>query len=237
MEEEYQKNDDGSFKLDEQGNKIPIEVVEKSELEVANENIANLVEEIKQVRLEKGIAEGLLKEYKESKENKPEVKDKPESELTEEEKLNLLVDKRLKEREASSAQANKKAAFEKFVTENKEFDPENDPTGLKMGALRKKFDQFNTDNLTTIDEFLSVIKESKILLLGNDKKVEISRDDKNPYSNPPKINNNPDGKKPDELSPKELKLATQTGKTKEQILKLKQKNPEYLASLLEYIHD
>ena len=226
---EYQKNEDGTDKLDEQGNPIPVEIADEKEKEFAKVN-TQLVEEIKELRLKLGITEGLLKD----KEKEPVID--PNHVLTDEEKLEVLLDKKLKEKTALDAKANKKAAFEKFVAENKEFNPENDPTGLKRDALQKKVDRFNTEGLTTVDEFLSVIGEAKTLLLGNDKPIEPSRE-QNLYSNPGKLNNNPSGKKDDELTPKELKLAQQTGKTKEQILKLKLKNPEYLEGLLKYVRD
>lgn len=227
---EYKKNPDGTDMLDENGQPIPIEVTDDKEKEFAKEK-ENLVNEIKDLRLKLGITEGLLKE---KSEERPPVD--PNHVLTDEEKLEALLDKKLKDKAALDAKANKKAAFEKFVAENKEFNPENDPTGLKRDALQKKVDRFNTEGLTTVDEFLSVIGEAKTLLLGNDKPIEPSRE-QNLYSNPGKLNNNPSGKKDDELTPKELKLAQQTGKTKEQILKLKLKNPEYLEGLLKYVRD
>ena len=228
---EYQKDENGVEILDEQGNKIPIEITEDEKGKEAAKVNVQLVEEIKDLRLKLGITEGLLKE---KSEKKPEVD--PNKVLTDDEKLEALLDKKIKERDASNAQANKKAAFEKFIIDNKEFSPENDPTGLKRDALQKKVNQFNTEGLTKLEEFLSVIGDAKTLLLGNDSPVDTTKD-KNPYSNPGKNQPNPDGKKEDILTPKELKLAQTTGKTKEQILKLKIKNPEYLAGLLQYVRD
>jgi hypothetical protein len=227
---EFEKNSDGTDKLDEQGNPIPVKIIDEKEKEAAKVN-AGLVEELKDLRLKLGITEGLLKEKSEVK---PEVD--PNKVLTDEEKLEALLDKKIKERDALNAQANKKAAFEKFIMDNKEFSPENDPTGLKRDALQKKVNQFNVDSLTKVEEFLSVIGDAKTLLLGNDSTVDTTKD-KNPYSNPGKTQPNPDGKKEDILTLKELKLAQTTGKTKEQILKLKIKNPEYLAGLLQYVRD
>lgn len=226
---EYQKNEDGTDKLDDDGNPIPVEIADDKVKEVAKVN-TQLVEEIKELRLKLGITEGLLKD----KDKKPELD--PNRQLTDEDKLELLLDKKLQEKEALDAQANKTAAFEKFVTENKEFSPENDPTGLKRDALQKKFNLFNTNELTKVEDFLTVIGEAKTLLLGNDKQVDTSKSI-NSYSNPGRINNNVLGNRESKLTPKELKLAQQTGKTEDQILKLKQKNPEYLAGLLDYVRD
>lgn len=226
---EFEKNEDGTDKLDEQGNRIP-KVIDDKGKEVAKVN-AQLVDEIKELRLKLGITEGLLQ----SKENK-QPESEPNKPLTDEEKLELLLDKKLQEKAASDAKANKKAAFEKFITEHKEFNPENDPTGLKRDALQKKFDRFNTDGLSSIEEFLPVIGEAKILLLGNDVQVDTTKDIINPSSFPtPK--GNPPAKQDKDLTPKELRLMAQAGTTKERILKLKATNPEYLASLLEFVRD
>jgi hypothetical protein len=231
---EYKKDEDGNDLLDEQGNPIPLENTDEKELEAAKEREAklaeekkNLVEELKEIRLKLGVTEGLLKDKKEVDPNKP---------LSDDEKLELLLEKKLKEKDALNAQANKKAAFEKFVTENSEFNPANDPTGLKRDALEKKVNQFNTEGLTSVEQFTSVIRDAKTLLVGNDNQPETSGES-NPPSNPPKGQGNTGGKRVEELTPKELKLAQTTGKTKEQILKLKQKNPDYLEQLLEFVRD
>ncbi len=226
---EYKKNPDGTDFIDENGNKVPIEITDKDK-EVAKEK-ENLVNEIKDLRVKLGITEALLK----NKEEKPPTP-APNVPLTEEQKLDALLDEKLKQRDALDAKANKKAAFEKFIIDNKEFSSENDPTGLKRNALQEKFNRFNTEGLTKVEEFLTVIGEAKTLLLGNDSTVDTTRN-RNPLPNPPRSPNNPLGKPDESLTPKELKLAQQTGKTKEQILKLKLKNPEYLAGLLAYVRD
>lgn len=225
---EFEKNPDGTDKLDEQGNKIPVTIIDEKEKEAARVN-ANLVEEIKGLRLKLGITEGLLKEKE-----KPPID--PNHVLTDEEKLSALLDKKLAEKAASDAKANKIAAFEKFIAEHKEFNPENDPTGLKREALLKKVNQFNTDGLAKVEEFFSVIGDANTLLQGNDSRVETTRE-QNLYSNPPKTNNLPPRKPNDELTPRELKLIAQSGTTKERIMKLKATNPEFLEGLLEYVRD
>lgn len=225
---EYKKNADGTDELDAQGNPIPVDNTDDKEKEAAKV-IANLTEEIKQERIKRSVAEALLEE------NKKNVPPAPEKPLTDDEKLEALVDKKLKEKEASNAVANKKTAFEKFVTENKEFHPDNDPTGLRRDALQKKVNQFNTEGLATVEEFLSVIGDAKTLLLGNDTTIETSKDKKLDSFPTPK--GDPAGKRNEELTPKELKLAQMPGQSKDKILKLKAKNPEYLETLLEFVRD
>lgn len=227
---EYQKNEDGTDKLDEQGNPIPVEIEDEKGKE-ADKVIANLVEEVKDLRLQNSLVKQLL----DKKEEVPITPD-PNKVLTEDEKIALAVEKILQSKESSNAQANKKAAFEKFVIDNKEFNPDNDPTGLKRDALQKKFNRFNTEGLTSVDEFLSIIGEAKTLLLGNDNPIDTTKD-KNPYSNPPTPRGNPPAKVNEVLTPREIKLAETTGRTKEQILKLKLKHPEFIAELLQHVKD
>ncbi len=226
---EFEKNPDGTDKLDEQGNPIPVKIKDNKDEESAKV-IGNLVEELKESRLKLGIAEGLLKA---NAEKKKEEEPKP---LTDDEKLDALLDKKFQERQAAEAINNKKIAFEKFILEHKEFHPENDPTGLKKDALQKRFNEFNVESLKTVEEFTSKIKDAKTLLMGNDNPLDISLG-KIPNSEIPVPGANPAGRKVEELTPKELKLAQTTGKTKEQILKLKISNPEYLKTLLEYVPD
>jgi len=225
---EYKKNQDGTDELDEQGNPIPVTITDEGKESAKVQ--AQLVDEIKDLRLKLGISEALLKD---KEEKKPET---PPGELTDEQRLEALLDKKLNEKAASDAKANKKAAFEKFIAENKEFNPDNDSTGLKRDALQKKLDRFNTEGLFSVNEFLTVIGEAKTLLLGNDNQADTTKD-KNPYSNPQRSPNTPEGKRDEGLTPRELKLAQITGKTKEQILKLKLKNPEFLAGLMDYVRD
>ncbi len=225
---EFEKNADGTDKLDAQGNPIPVKVIDEKDKE-SDKVIANLVEEIKDLRLQNGVITDLLKK-------KQDLPPEPPKVLTDDEKIALAVEKVLKGKESSNAQANKIAAFEKFITDNKEFNPENDPTGLKRDALKKKFNQFNTEGLFTIEEFISVIGDAKKLLIGNDIQLDTTKD-RTPYSNPPTPRGNPPARVDEILSPKEIKLAEKTGRTKEQIIKLKLKHPDLVNQMLEYVRD
>lgn len=225
---EYKKNEDGTDMLDENGQPIPVAITDETEKESAKV-IGNLVEELKESRLKLGIAEGLLKAQAE---NIPEGEPEP---LTDEKKLELAIAKELAKRDASNAENNKKLAFEKFITDNKEFHPDNDPTGFKRTALQDKFNRFNTQGLISIDEFTTVIGDAKKLLLGNDIPIDTSKG--KPLNSFPTPGNNPSGKKDEELTPKELKLSQMAGNTKEKIIKLKLKNPEYLETLLKFVRD
>lgn len=223
----YQKNDDGSLVLDADGN--PIVELTDEEKEAARDK-ESLVGELKDLRTKYSITKDLLDK---SKEVTPPPPKTPE---TEDEKIAQKVREVLDSEKASNAQANKKAAFEKFVKENKEFNPENDPTGLKQEALKSKFNRFNSDGLTTIEEFTALIGEAKILLVGNDSQPETPKVT-TPYSSTPTPRGNPPAKNDEVLTPKELKLAEQTGRTKEEVIKLKLKHPDLIRDLLEFVRD
>lgn len=223
---EYQKNEDGTDKLDENGNPIPVEITPEVVEDDKDTTINNLVEELKAERLAKGILADLLKDKKE--EVTPAV-------LTEDDKIAQKVKEILQQEKSSNAQNNKKLAFEKFISDNKEFHPENDSLGLKRGALERKFNQFNTAELETVEQFLSVIGDAKRLLVGNDTPQETPSGVK--IQNSPTPKTNPPSRDSTELSPKEQKLAETTGRTKEQILKLKAKHPDLLEGLLEHVRD
>lgn len=225
---EYQKNEDGEFILDENGEKIPVKTTKKDEESDKDKVIADLVEQIKDFRLQNATMKDVIEKGKETPPETP-------KELTEDDKIALKVKEALQAEKSSNAQANKKAAFEKFVADNKEFHPDNDQTGLKRDALQKKFNLFNTDGLVTIEEFYSVIGDAKKLLLGNDTPKEPSEEVKSPHSSTPTPKSHPNGKPDDVLTPEELKLAETTGRTKEQIIKLKAKHPDLVDDLSRYI--
>lgn len=231
---EYKKDTDGTDLLDENGNKIPVEITDDgSEADKKiKEAIAPLVEEIKGLK----IANSMLKDMATNGGEKPDDKPKEAAELTEDEKIAAVVKKVLGAEKSSNAQANKKAAFEKFVAEHKEFHPENDSLGLKRDALQKKFSQFNTDGLSAVEDFMSVIGDAKTLLLGNDSTTETS--ERQPLiQQPPNLRNSPPKQTSSKLTDKEKKLMEQTGRTEEQILKMKQTHPDMLSDLLDFVRD
>lgn len=227
---EYKKNADGTDMLDENGNPIPVEITNKgTEADKIKAALAPLVEEIKELKTSNSLLKDMIKN------NEKPTPLEPAKPLTDDERIAQIVNSVLQKEKSSDAQANKIAAFEKFVTENKEFHPDNDPTGLKRDALQKKLDSFNTGHLTKVEEFLTVIGDAKTLLMGNDSSQDTSRGNQIPNSPTPK--GSPSGKQDEILTPRELKLAEQTGRTKEDILKMKTKHPALLQDLLDYVRD
>lgn len=234
---EYKKNADGTDMLDEKGNPIPADKPNEGGEEIAKEvtelkeKLTNVVEELKKERQEKGMYKELLDKAKET----PESPKTPDAEV---DKIVNVVKEVLNQEKASKAKTNKQVAFERFITENKEFHPENDITGLKRKALEDKIARrFNTDGLSEVEDFEQVIREAHILLKNNDSSFEVSKEVKNPYSTTPVSKTTPTVKDDKNLSVKEKKLIEQGSITLEKLLKLKETRPEFLEGLLEYVRD
>ena len=226
----YKKNTDGTDMLDNDGNPIPEEntgengdeTITPEEAKLLKESLGNTVEELKVLR-------------KKNSDLAEELKKKSETVVpTEETKVAEIVKKVLTEEKMSSAQSAKKQAFEKFITEHKEFHPDNDPTGLKRQALETKLSRFNTESITDLAEYYEVIEEAQLLLTGNDNQSNTSRVN-NPYSSTTQNRMTPKPIVTDKLSPKERKLVERGSATEEQILKMRVNKPSYLNSLLERV--
>lgn len=204
---------------DEQAQKI-------ADLEKVNNG---LVEEIKGDRKKRqGLEEDIVTLQTTIKKSVKAATSNPEDE-----RIQSVVAEVLKTNDASKAKQNKTIAFEKFVTENKEFHPDNDPTGLKREALERKLKTFNTDGLTEIEDFTKVIGDAKTLL-GQDTSSQTPTDEevKNPYSSTSKNTSSPTEALDKDLDPKEQKLIKQAGFTKESYLALKVKQPAFINGLL-----
>jgi hypothetical protein len=227
------KDADGNDLLDENGNPIPEEnmnangdeSISKEEADELKKALANTVEELKVLR----------KKNQELTEKPPVVTPpNPDDEAT---KIAKVVKQILTDEKMSNAKTNKQVAFEKFITENKEFHPDNDPTGLKRQALETKLSRFNTDDIIDMGEYYDVIKEAQLLLTKNDSSSNTSKDIPNPYSSSSQSRVAPQKVVISELNPKEEALVKRGSATKEQILKMRVEKPAFLASLLERVHD
>lgn len=201
---------------------------EELEKEIAALKVTNsgLVEEIKTDRTKR---QDLVEEIKGLKEEpKTPVVETPETDVA------TQVNKVLAERDASRAKANKKAALEEFVAGNKEFHPENDPTGLKREALEKELGGFNLDGVVEVKDFVSVIGKAKALLSGIDTAAQTppEKEIKNPYSSTPQTPITPEPVEDKNISPTEKKVMEQAGMTSEKFLELKEKMPAYINKLV-----
>jgi phage tail sheath protein FI len=144
--------------------------------------------------------------------------------------VKAAVEQKLSERDASVAQSNRVAAIEKFVTENKEFHPENDVTGKLREALDAKLKMFNTNGIHSTDEFYSVLKDAASLLGVNTAPQTSSVP--TPYASTSRSSITPGVSDDKDVNALEKKLIEKNGWTKERYLSLKAKNPDYMNNLL-----
>lgn len=217
----------------------------EKEQEITPEKIEELTNQIANLTKERDNVVGELKEDREKRQemqtqieelqealtsatqaNNQKPEDKDTATLIEQ-----LLEQKLGERDASVAKGNKQAAIERFVNENKEFHDENDTTGKRKEALVNAIARFNTSNLKTVDEFYSVVKDAARLLGSN-------TEPSNPSESKPEVPSGPGASSQPKvvdvsgLSDGEAKLIEKNGWTKEKYLSLKQKNPAYMANLV-----
>lgn len=229
----YKKDSEGKDLLDENGNPIPEgntddskdESIGPEEVKDLKDALKSVVEEVKELRAKnRELSEKI---------NPPAPKEEVPADVT---KIKEVLKSIMDEDKITNAEAIKKAAFEKFITSNKEFHPDNDVAGLKQKALIQKINQrFNLAGMTDEKDFIDVFEEASILLKKNDNSSK-TQGPNNPYSSTPVSKITP-GKVEDELSPKEKKLVERGSATKEYIMKLRIEKPAYLASLLERVRD
>jgi len=192
--------------------------------EKSQKEIENLKAEVERKEIERSNAvEELKTERKLLQETRAKIKpDVPEDEVSEK------IKQALEAKERVEAEKSKELAIKKFVGENKEFHPDNDPGGIKQSALLREFNGFNTNKLSSQDEFLAVLSKAKTLLTPKkEDDVIIEADPNSPTPTPsPRLNIQ------SKLTPKEQQLLKQVGWDEERFLKLKQSQPDYIRELL-----
>lgn len=189
--------------------------------------LAGVVEELKETRKEralyKEVLDGLL-----AQQSKPEVPETPTTE-TEVEKAVRLA---LEQREASRTKDLKQSVLGKFIAEHKEYNAENDPTGLKRQALTNKLNLFNTDGIASESDYLTVIRDAHRLAGGSDTTPQTSKDIPNPYSSTPTTPSSVVPTKGDELDDAEKAVIAKVGMTPERFKELKAKNPDFIKQIM-----
>lgn len=197
-----------------------------AEAEAAKTALVGETTELRKSRQDKETEIELLKEQLKAATDK-------NNENPEEEKIRKAVAAELAKETTAKAEANRKKAFEKFVAENKEYHPDNDPSGLKKQALEKELAGLTSWQSTVeVDDLVTVIGKANAYLRG----VDTSRQNDTtvaPYSSTPNSPTSPVGDDKDGLSPQEKKLIERNGWTKEKFLTLKGKMPDYVANLVE----
>lgn len=194
---------------------------EKEKLELIEQNaqkeqaIANLTEELKELRKKKQEAE--------ERANK-----QPDQIPTSDLDVGKKIEEALEARKAVEIETAKTDALEEFKSKFKEFSDDNDPGGIKFTAFQKELSKFSLDGLTTKEKILNRYKDAYDFM--NRKKAE----DDEPITPDPSIPNTPNEPNANdtvELSPNEDAVLKRMGWTKEKYLKLKAKQPEYVSSI------
>ena len=188
-------------------------------------------EELDKLKLEldqeKKAKSGLVEELKAERKRRQELEVKPPEPKDE---VDLKIQEALKGERDRIAVGNKEIARKVFQEANKEFDSGNDPSGLKMAALEREFNSFNTNELSTIEEFTTVFQRAKRLLSQDsrpDDSVVVTPDATTPNS-PSTPRTRVDSK----LSPEEQQVLKQLGWTEERYLKVKLAQPDFVSKLL-----
>lgn len=213
------------------------EMVEK--LADATQSKANLVAEIQELREKKQLTEAETEELRKQLEGRV---DPPAStgEITPEKIAEMVTEtakKLLSERDNEAAKENQEAALNDFLSKHTEFHPENDEGGLKLSALQRKLERFNTSGLKSREDYAAVLEDARNLVFGG----QPPRDEEGRNPNPLPPNGGGRESAPvreavdDRLTPKELQIIERSfGGDKERYLKIKAKRPDYVATLLQY---
>lgn len=193
------------------------------ELDKAKADVNSTVEELKELRKKKQDAEDLLKAQG---------------------KLSTDVDPVQKAREAAMAVLNEEKSkqiemtrqeFENnFKISNPEFLPSNDVGGLKFAAFKKVLDRFNLSSVTNVNELKTIYGDALTIMNGTTYKP---RTESNPYAFSPASRGSVQDAPENDLSPREQKLIESVGWTKEKYLKLKVRQPGFIAGLIAQVKD
>lgn len=189
------------------------------------EEIKTLTEKAAQVDKLAQDKENLVNELKELRAKKTQEIDPS----TIEAKVNETVEKILSEKSNSLSTEARTKSEDNFKKRFKEFQPENDPAGLKYGAFQKTLAKMNLTSAKTEDEFAELYEDAYLVL--NKKSIKEGSYSAN-QDFVPAMGSNPREVDGNNLSQAELKLIKQQGITTEAYLKSKAKHPELYSSLI-----
>lgn len=147
----------------------------------------------------------------------------------EEQKIEDVVRKLLGNKEQQDADKNRKAAFDQFISEHKEYSSDNDPGGVKKSALEKEFNNFNLSGLLETADFKARIEKADRLLRGSTSRE--TEQESNSNSSGPSSTTAIEPDNSTKLTPREKEVVDRNGWTEEEYLRLKAKMPGYVESL------
>lgn len=207
-----------------------VELAEKAQLadelktkhEQAESEKANLVEELKEERKKKQLAEAAL------------AVNNNGSQVVDEQKARDIVKAVLSEERSNQIETTRSEFDAKFKASNPEFNTSNDPGGIKYDAFKKTLSKFNLNGLTKESDFAEVYSAAMILL---GKGQTQNNQGNNPYAFGQTSRGNITAASDNNISAKERKLIESIGWTEEKYLQQKAKRPEYIQSILAQVRD
>lgn len=152
----------------------------------------------------------------------------PNNKSTDPEEIVTRVLQRKEQEEAKIAFDEAKAELKRTYNE---FAPETDTAGIVFGKFEKELSKFNFSGLKTKEEYRTRLKDVYDFM-NREKKQEEARPDL--YKGTPQFGSDANVRGGDTLSDGEMKLIKDMGWDKERFLKVKEKRPAYVASLLKY---
>lgn len=147
----------------------------------------------------------------------------------EDKKIEDVIRRVLGNKEQVDADKNRKAAFDQFISEHKEYSPDNDPGGVKKSALEREFGNFNLTGLVETTDFKARIEKADRLLRGST--IRETENGNEPNSSGPSSTTAIEPENSTKLSPREKEVIERNGWTEAQYLSLKTKMPGYVESL------
>lgn len=202
--------------------KTPEELVamieaQKAALAQAEQDKTATVGELKDLRIKKQELEAQLQ----SAQTKAEDIQPTDTEAA----VNAVLQRQRQE----EAKQNRAKAIEAFRQSTPEFSPASDEAGIKFSAFEREAAKFNFDGLHSVEEFKDRLKEVHEFM----NRGQSTRDDRmNVHRG---TTENIDSDPPTQegvLDAREKRLLEMTGWTKERYLRLKEKQPDYVASQL-----
>lgn len=199
-------------------------VLKKSEWETLTKKVDGFVGDIQKERQARQEAEA-ARDLAEAK-----LKQTPPVPPTDD--VTKTVTTLLAQRDTETAQANLKNAEVRFQESHKEFHPDNDPGGIKYAAFKAKLSRFNTSGLRSEADFLAVFDDA--LRLMTDSPAPQTKVNP-PAHTPSGTGSAPTSVTESPLSSKEQQLLKQMGWDEARYLKIKEKRPHYVQTLLNYM--
>lgn len=169
---------------------------------------------------------GLVEQVKELRKQKQELQEQLDSkggsgngsEDVEEKVRNILA-----EEKKAQAKLNRERAWSRFLEKNKEFNPENDTSGLRKNAIENSLSRLNVSSSYSEEDFLRNLEDAKKLAFGE--KSRPQEDFSSSDSSQPPVGSGPESRSQAKLTPEQEELRKQKGWTPEKYLEMKAKYP------------